>query len=278
MLALVFMDALHLHIKKRCGIDKQLMALGNQAGELALGSQLAGAPAFKEPGIGSQKLQLMPALRLHRPGLPELFAEQGCQRRIGQSQPSPRGDTIGHIGELIGPERSEIGEEIALHQLAVQGRHTIDVVGAQGREVRHAHSLAAAFINERHAAEDVVATGVAQPHLLQKAAIQFIDDLQMPRQQTPEEFKAPALECFRQQGVIGVSQRPGGDPPGLIPINLMLIHQQAHQLGHGDRWMGVVELHRPVFLKLFNRDATLEQAAQHVLQGAAHKEVLLLEP
>ena len=58
----------------------------------------------------------------------------------------------------------------------------------------------------------------------------------------------------------------------------MLIHQQAHQLGHGDRWMGVVELHRPVFLKLFNRDATLEQAAQHVLQGAAHKEVLLFEP
>ena len=41
--------------------------------------------------------------------------------------------------------------------------------------------------------------------------------------------------------------------------------------------MGVVELHGPVVGEVLHRDAPLVEAAQHVLQAAAHKEVLLLE-
>ena len=59
---------------------------------------------------------------------------------------------------------------------------------------------------------------------------------------------------------------------------MFIVEQQPHQLGHRDRWMGVVELHGPVIGKFLNRDPTGIQAADHVLQGAAHKEVLLLEP
>ena len=42
--------------------------------------------------------------------------------------------------------------------------------------------------------------------------------------------------------------------------------------------MGVVELHGPVVGEVLHRDAPLVEAAQHVLQAAAHKKVLLLKP
>ena len=42
--------------------------------------------------------------------------------------------------------------------------------------------------------------------------------------------------------------------------------------------MGVIELHRPVVGEALHRDAALVEAAQHVLQGTAHEEGLLLQP
>ena len=58
----------------------------------------------------------------------------------------------------------------------------------------------------------------------------------------------------------------------------MVIEQQSHQLGHGDRRMGVIELHGPVTRKVLNGDAAALQVGEHVLQRAAHKEVLLHQP
>jgi len=58
----------------------------------------------------------------------------------------------------------------------------------------------------------------------------------------------------------------------------MVVEQQPHQLGHSDRRMGVVELHRELAVELLHRQALALEDAEHVLQGAAHKEDLLAEP
>ena len=100
----------------------------------------------------------------------------------------------------------------------------------------------------------------------------------MAGQQAAEQLQPPFLQSFRQQGVVGVGEGAAGDLPGGVPVEVFVIDQQPHQFGHGDRGMGVVELHGPVVRELLHRDAPLIETAQHVLQAAADKEVLLLEP
>ena len=58
----------------------------------------------------------------------------------------------------------------------------------------------------------------------------------------------------------------------------MLVDQQAHELGHGDRRMRVVHLDRELLVEALRRNLLPAHDAQHVLQRARHEEVLLLEP
>jgi hypothetical protein len=55
---------------------------------------------------------------------------------------------------------------------------------------------------------------------LQEAAVDLIDQLQVPGQQRTKQRQAPFLQGFGQQGVVGVGKRFGGDAPGRIPIQV----------------------------------------------------------
>ena len=87
----------------------------------------------------------------------------------------------------------------------------------------------------------------------------------------------PALQRFGQQRVIGVAEGLARDAPGPLPVHGHLVDQQAHELGHGDRRMRVVHLHRELLVEALRRNLLHLADAQHVLQRAAHEEVLLLE-
>ena len=151
------------------------------------------------------------------------------------------------------------------------------VAGDRG-QVGHAHRLAALLIDDRHLAQDLVIARVLQPHLLQEAAVDLADQFVVAGQQVAEQVHAPFLQGLRQQGVVRVGEGPAGDVPGVRPVEVLVVDQQPHQLRHGDGRVGVVELHRPVVRELLHRDAAVVEAAEHVLQGAAHEEVLLLQP
>ena len=45
----------------------------------------------------------------------------------------------------------------------------------------------------------------------------------------------------------------------------MLIHQQAHQLSHGDRRVGVVELNRELGVEVCDGQALALEDSEHVL-------------
>ena len=74
--------------------------------------------------------------------------------------------------------------------------------------------------------------------------VDAINNLQMPRQHAPEERQRPALECFRQERVVGVGQSRDADPPGLVPRDSVQIDEDSHQLGDGNARMCVIELNR----------------------------------
>ncbi len=90
-------------------------------------------------------------------------------------------------------------------------------------------------------------SGSAGKHLhdaIEEARVDLVDDLQMARQQPLHQRDRPLLQRLRQQRVIGVAERALGDRPGALPGQRRLVDEQAHQLGHGQRGMRVVQLDR----------------------------------
>ena len=63
----------------------------------------------------------------------------------------------------------------------MESRHPIHVMGANGGEVGHADRLPAVLINDREFALNRLIARVAQAHLLQEAAVDFVNQLEVPR-------------------------------------------------------------------------------------------------
>jgi len=78
--------------------------------------------------------------------------------------------------------------------------------------------------------------------------------------------------------VVGEGNGALGDVPRLVPEHLLLVDEHPHQLGDGDRGVGVVEVDRGEVGQLPQVLARLAEPAKDVRDRAAHEEVLLLEP
>jgi hypothetical protein len=66
---------------------------------------------------------------------------------------------------------------------------------------------------------------VAHAHLVEKAAVDLLDDLQMPGQDGAEQVQRPGFQRFRQQGVVGVGEALPGELPGRLPGQQVLVDQ-----------------------------------------------------
>ena len=163
--------------------------------------------------------------------------------RVAQDHPAPGGDAVGHVVEFFRLQLVEIAQHGLLEELRVQRGHAVDGMAADAGQMRHAHILLAALVDERQPRQTLVVPGKAHPHLVQKAPVDLVDDLQVPRQHVSEERQRPFFQGLRQQGVVGVGEGAPCDLPGLLPVHEMLVHQQPHQFRHGDGGVGVVELH-----------------------------------
>ncbi len=65
---------------------------------------------------------------------------------------------------------------------------------------------------------------------LQVPGVDFVDDLQVARQNMLEHADRPALQGLGQEGVVGVGEGLGADLPGFVPAQMLQVHQDAHQL------------------------------------------------
>ena len=58
----------------------------------------------------------------------------------------------------------------------------------------------------------------------------------------------------------------------------MLVEQQPHELGYGERRMGVVELNGEPFMEVVGPTAAKLVEPQQILKRAGHEKILLLKP
>ncbi len=72
--------------------------------------------------------------------------------------------------------------------------------------------------------------------------IDAIDDLQVPRENAPEQIDRPGFERFRQQRMVGVGECADRDTPRLVPRQAVKVDEDAHEFRNCDARMRVIEL------------------------------------
>src|SRR5262245_24487765 len=100
----------------------------------------------------------------------------------------------------------------------------------------------------------------------------------MARDQYLEQLDGPLLQGLGKKSMVGVSESALSQVPGLLPSELPLVEQYAHQFRNRDCGVSVVELDRRVVWQ--GRPIIARAAAETVddiLKRAAHHEVLLEE-
>ena len=131
------------------------------------------------------------------------------------------------------------------------------------------------LFDKAHALNPVFVARKPPANIAQKAAIDFIDDLELPGQHLFKPRHRPLFERFGQQSVIRVCQRVLCDMPGFIPFEVHLIQQNSHEFRHCQRGVGIVHLNRHFLCKQAPIRVGALEAAHRICQRAGNKEVLL---
>jgi hypothetical protein len=97
--------------------------------------------------------------------------------------------------------------------------------------VRHADVPLSFFVDQREPSFHVLIAGDPPPHVVEKPPVDLLDNLEVTRQELTEERHRPSLERFGHQRVIRVPAAGLGDRPGRVPLHVVVVHEQPHQLG-----------------------------------------------
>mmetsp|Transcript_12733 Transcript_12733/g.53542 ORF Transcript_12733/g.53542 Transcript_12733/m.53542 type:complete len:680 (+) Transcript_12733:784-2823(+) len=278
-LPLVLVDALDLHVEERALRRGDAAALLEQRRQARLVCLLGRPPLLAERLVVDVLAQPGEQVEVRGPhGGAQRLGDGVGERGVAECQPAALRDAVGLVLELVGPELVEVLEDGLLDELRVDRRHAVDGVAGHQRQRGHAHRLVAlVLLDDAHAADAVPVVAEVRAHLLQEAPVDVVDDLHVARQQLLHELHRPLLERLGQHGVVGEGEDARGDRPRRGPAEALVVHEHAHELGHADGRVRVVELDGHLVGELVEVLVVLLVAADHVLDGGADEEVLLLE-
>ncbi len=217
------------------------------------------------------------AIGLFHPDIPDARADELHQVGIGVQKPAAKADAVSNVDDLAGVERGEIGEGRALHQIRVDLGYAVDPAGACDRQMRHPDAALAVLVDQRHSADQPAIVRASPSQAAQEPVVDPVDELHMARQQRLEIAQRPGLQGFGHQRVVGVGEAQPGQVPSVLPVEVMPIHQEAHELDDRERGMRVVDLDDDLVGQAVERPPAAPEAAQDVLHRCADEEILLLE-
>ena len=276
VLTLVFVYALDLNVEHPIRVEIDAGPGFDVVGQPGLVLPLDGDPALLERRVIGVAFQATQFLQIYHPALADGLVEKFAKTWVGQSDEPTGRDAVGLVEEPLRPHFVEVFEDGCLDQFGMHRGDTVDRVAADGRQMGHPDVAVAVFPDQRHPTDARVIAGEPGPHLVEEAAVDLVDDFQVPRQEPLEHVQRPGFQRLGQQGVVGVGQRCHGNLPGLIPAEAPLVDQQPHQLGNGDRRVSVVELDGNSVRQVMGGEAgEVLQQVQDVLQRAGYEEVLL---
>ena len=272
MLAFVLVQTLNLDIENRLRVDVDTGTPLHELSETHFIRLLNVTINLTEFGIVGVLLQLDQLVEIVGPLFLQRLIEQGSERRITLFNPATRRNAVGHVMEFVRPQLVIFREQILHHQIGVQRRDAVHRKAAHHAHVGHANLF---IMDHRQLRPHLL---IARPGFLHqqfKSVVNLFDYLHVARQQRLHQLLIPALQRFRHQSMVGVSEGFAGDGPRIVPAHLVLIKQHAQQFRDGDGRVGVVQLDHFIIRQLMQLAASQMVATQNVRHRAGALEVLL---
>jgi hypothetical protein len=110
-LALVFVDALDLHVEQAGRVDHDAGVAAMEAARRCLLACLTARKRVQQQRVVGVRTQRTQLVEVEPPAAPMRAVDQRRQARVGLGQPAPRRHAVGHVGEALGPQRGEVGED-----------------------------------------------------------------------------------------------------------------------------------------------------------------------
>ena len=276
-LALVLVEALHLDVEDGVWVQLDAEVLLRPVGELALVAALDLRHRREEVRVVRELLELLEVVEVGDPAVADRLGDELRKRGVRLEEPAARRDAVRDVVELLGPELVEVLEERLLEDLGVELGDAVNRGRADDAEVRHPDVALAVLVDERHPLELLDVARVERADLLQEAAVDLVDDLEVAGEKTLHHRNGPLLERFLENRVVRVAGRAARQVPRLVPVEALVVDEYAHELRDDERRMRVVELDEHLLRKRVPAVVRLAEAPQDVSQRARDEEVLLTE-
>ena len=153
--------------------------------------------------------------------------------------------------------------------------HAVDAVAADHRQVGHANL---AVPQDGGLAQTLLPALLRGVERLVPTTTDLVDDLVHAGEELGERADGPLLQGLGQDGVVGVAHDLRHDVPGVIPLELLLVDEDAHELGaaHGGVSIVGVDGHK-LRQQLPVRAVLLLKGVEQAVDAGRNKQVLLLQ-
>src|SRR4029078_11311952 len=96
--------------------------------------------ALLEGTVARELVELGEFIEIIEHALADRIADEASKAVIGLEQPAPRRDAVGLVGDAARKGLVQVFEDGRLHELGMESRHAIDLMGPRESELSHAHA------------------------------------------------------------------------------------------------------------------------------------------
>ena len=138
-LALVFVDALDLHVEQSVRIDHHPGFMPDPAGNRLFVQSLGSGEFALKARVGHMRFQQAQLVQIIDPGLADGAGYQPGQRSVAHLQPAAWRDTIGLVDDPPGMQCVQFREQVLLDKVGMQRRNPVDLVRHHKSQLAHPH-------------------------------------------------------------------------------------------------------------------------------------------
>ena len=152
--------------------------------------------------------------------------------------------------------------------------HAVDAVAADHGQVGHANL---AVPQDGGLAQTLLPAFLRGVERLVPTTADLVDDLIHAGEELGERADGPLLQSLGQDGVVGVAHDLRHDVPGVIPLELLLVDEDTHELGAAHGGVGVVGMDgNKLRQQLPVLSMLLLKGVEQAVDAGRYKQVLLL--
>ena len=272
-LALVGMDALDLNIENRIGIHANPVVLLDISGERSLAELLDLLKFGKERLVVYHVVQDIHLLRMTVPAMTaDGLVNERRELRVRAHEPATVRDAVRLVVEEARIVLIEVMQRRRLQDVRMDLRDAVDTVAADDGEARHMNHI---ILDDGERMHLALVLRIALAHIDEPAAVDLVNDHIDARQKRLEHLDRPLLKGLRHDRVIRVRHRVLRDGPRLVPLEPLLIDEDAHELCDTERRMRIVDMDGNLLREVVDVEPRLLVMAHDALHTGGDEEVLL---